>query len=105
MKRSTDKELMDLPGKSVDLFIDDLRHLRQFNRYLGGSRSVIKGLESLVGAKNVARLSILDVGTGSADIPYTLQEWRELFQRAGIGPFRISPRFPFRQITVIGLGG
>jgi SAM-dependent methyltransferase len=232
MKRSTDKELMDLPGKSVDLFIDDLRHLRQFNRYLGGSRSVIKGLESLVGAKNVTRLSILDVGTGSADIPraivrwargkavdvkivaieldaiaahealiqtqdyseitvirgdganapfhagrfdvviasqllhhfsesdivamlrtwsglareailisdlirhrlayhgiglisklltrnvmtrvdaplsvrraYTLQEWRALFQRAGIGPFRISPMFPFRQLTVIGLGG
>ena len=36
---------------------------------------------------------------------YTLQEWRELFQRPGIGPFRISPLFPFRQITIIGLGG
>ena len=24
---------------------------------------------------------------------------------AGIGPFWISPMFPFRQITVIGLGG
>jgi tetratricopeptide (TPR) repeat protein len=75
MKRSTDKELMDLPGKSVNLFIDDLRHLRQFNRYLGGSRSVIKGLERLIDARNLARLSILDVGTGSADIPRAIVRW------------------------------
>lgn len=230
MKRSTNKELMDLPGKSPELFIDDLRHLREFNRYLGGSRSVLKGLQSLVRARSMNRLSILDVGTGSADIPraivrwarrkavdveiiaieldaiaareariqtqeyseitvvrgdgadapfragrfdvviasqllhhfsepdivamlrrwsrlarqailvsdlirhrlayhgialisrivtrnvmtrvdaplsvrraFTLQEWRELFQRAGIGPFCILPIFPFRHMTVIGL--
>jgi hypothetical protein len=36
---------------------------------------------------------------------FTLREWRELFQRAGIGPFRISPIFPFRHTTVIGLRG
>jgi SAM-dependent methyltransferase len=232
MRRSTDKELMDLPGKSPDLFIDDLRHLREFNRYLGGCRSVLQGLKSLVRAQNMHRMSILDIGTGSADIPraivrwarreavdvaivaveldpiaarearlqtrdypeisvirangadapfhagrfdvviasqllhhfsepdivamlhrwaslarmaivisdlvrhrlayhgialisrimtrnvmtrvdaplsvrrtFTLREWRELFQRAGIGPFRISPIFPFRQTTVIGLRG
>jgi SAM-dependent methyltransferase len=232
MKRSREKEMMDLPEKPRDLFVDDLRNLRRFNRYLGGSRSVIKGLESLIRAKNVTRLSILDVGTGSADIPkaivrwargkaidvkivaveldaiaarealiqtqdyseitvirgdgaetpfhggkfdvviasqllhhfsesdivamlrtwsglareavlisdlvrhrlayhgiglisrlltrnvmtrvdaplsvlrsYTLREWRELLQRAGIGPFRISPMFPFRHMTIIGLAG
>jgi ubiquinone/menaquinone biosynthesis C-methylase UbiE len=232
MKRSTAKELMDLPKKSPELFIDDLRHLREFNRYLGGCRSVVKGLESLVRARKMTRLSILDVGTGSADIPkaivrwarrkavnveivaieldaiaahealkqtqdyaeitvirangadapfhagrfdvvmasqllhhfsepdivamlhrwarlarkailvsdlvrhrlayhgiglisrmltrnvmtrvdaplsvrraFTLQEWRELFQSANIGPVRIAPMFPFRHLTVIGLGG
>ena len=53
----------------------------------------------------ISRLLTRNVMTRSVRRAYTLQEWRELFQRAGIGPFRISPMFPFRQITVIGLGG
>jgi SAM-dependent methyltransferase len=232
MRRSSAKEMMDLPDKPRDLYLDDLRNLRIFNRYLGGCRSVIQGLESLVQERPVARLSILDVGSASADIPramaawarrrsiqveivaleleamaaeearlqtrncaeiavvrgdcafapfpprtfdvvtvsqllhhfseteiigllrswsqlartaiivsdlvrhplayhgircisslltrnvmtrvdaplsvrraFTLNEWRELFRSAGIGPFRISPMFPFRQMTLIGLGG
>jgi 2-polyprenyl-3-methyl-5-hydroxy-6-metoxy-1,4-benzoquinol methylase len=232
MKRSLEKELMDLPDKPRDLYLDDLRNLRGFNRYLGGCRSVIQGLENLAQSRPVARLSILDIGSASADIPlamaewarrrnirieivaleleamaaeearrqtrhcadiavvrgdgafapfsprtfdvvtasqllhhfseteiigllrswsqlartaiivsdlvrhplayhgircissmltrnamtrvdaplsvrraFTLNEWRELFRSAGIGPFRISPMFPFRQMTVIGLAG
>lgn len=35
---------------------------------------------------------------------FTLPEWRELFRAAGVGPFRLSPLFPFRQVTLIGTG-
>jgi SAM-dependent methyltransferase len=232
MKRSLAKEMMDLPDKSRDLYLDDLRNLRGFNRYLGGYRSVLKGLDGLAQARPTPHLSILDIGSASADIPkamaqwarrrsiraeivaleldalaaqeartqtrdyteisvirgdgahapfrprtfdvvtasqllhhfseteiiallqswsqvartaiivsdlvrhplayhgircitklctpnvmtrvdaplsveraFTLSEWRELFQSAGVGPFRISPMFPFRHMTLIGLEG
>ncbi|HSK30234.1 MAG TPA: hypothetical protein VLA17_09745, partial [Candidatus Limnocylindria bacterium] len=75
MKRSLEKELMDLPDKPRDLYLDDLRNLRGFNRYLGGCRSVIQGLESLAQTRPVARLSILVIGSASADIPRAMAEW------------------------------
>jgi SAM-dependent methyltransferase len=75
MKRSAEKELMDLPGKPRDLFVDDLRNLRRFNRYLNGRRSVMKGLAKVVETYKLTRLSILDVGTGSGDIPRAIVEW------------------------------
>jgi hypothetical protein len=34
---------------------------------------------------------------------FTLDEWRDLFERAGIGPFRLFPKFPFRQMTLISI--
>jgi hypothetical protein len=41
----------------------------------------------------------------SVERAFTLSEWRELFQLARVGPFRISPMFPFRHMTLIGLEG
>ena len=48
MKRSAEKEMMDLPGNPKDLLVEDLRNLRNINRYLGGYRGVMKGLKRLV---------------------------------------------------------
>lgn len=69
MKRSQEKELMDLPGNPVDLLEGDLRNLRLLNRTLGGYRGILQGLEFVLDKNGGAPLSILDVGTGSADIP------------------------------------
>jgi len=75
MKRSTEKEMMDLPGNPKALLVEDLRNLRIINRYLGGYRGVIKGLRRSVNQDRMRRFSLLDVGTGSADIPRVIVQW------------------------------
>ena len=75
MKRSTEKEMMDLPGNPKALLVEDLRNLRVINRYLGGYRGVIKGLNRMVGQDRLKQFSLLDVGTGSADIPKVIVRW------------------------------
>jgi SAM-dependent methyltransferase len=75
MKRSTEKEMMDLPGNPKELLVEDLHNLRIINRYLGGYRGVMKGLERLVRKDGIGRFSLLDVGTGSADIPQIIVQW------------------------------
>ena len=75
MKRSAEKEMMDLPGNPKDLLVEDLYNLRRINRYLGGYRGVMKGLKRLVGKDKMSRFSLLDVGTGSADIPRIIVQW------------------------------
>jgi SAM-dependent methyltransferase len=75
VKRSVEKELMDLPGNAPAVLEEDLRNLRLINRYLGGYRCIRKGLEEIVDGKQSREISILDVGTGSADIPVALVRW------------------------------
>lgn len=75
MKRSLEKELMDLPGQSRELLEEDLRNLRVLNRCLGGSRAVIRGLTRAVQRQGLSKFSLLDVGTGSGDIPAVIASW------------------------------
>jgi SAM-dependent methyltransferase len=75
VKRSAEKEMMDLPGNPNELLVEDLRNLRIINRYLGGYRGVMKGLKRLVRNDRMSRFSLLDVGTGSADIPKVIVQW------------------------------
>jgi len=69
VKRSYDKEMMDFTGNSPEILADDLRNLRLLNRYLCGSRSVMVALWRALGREPQEPISVLDVGTGSADIP------------------------------------
>ena len=75
MKRSSEPEMIDFPGHPRELLEDDLKNLRRLNRYVGGYRSVERGLERLVQQRKLACLSLLDVGTGSADIPARIVRW------------------------------
>ncbi len=75
MKRSHEKEMMDLPGQPRALLEDDLGNLRAINRYLGNYRNVKRGLACLLREQELARLSLLDVGTGSGDIPAAVARW------------------------------
>ncbi|MEK7783386.1 MAG: SAM-dependent methyltransferase, partial [Candidatus Binatota bacterium] len=75
MKRSREKEMMDLPGNPAHLLEEDLNNLRLLNRTLGAYRGVLRVLEHLAGVGGSSRFSLLDVGTGSADIPVAIVRW------------------------------
>ena len=90
MKRSYAKEMMDLPGQRRELLEDDLRNLRIINRLLGNYSNVVRGLARLVGTQRIDRFSLLDIGTGSGDIPTAIARWA---RRNGIA-VRISALEP-----------
>ena len=75
MKRSRDKEMLDLPGQPRELLEENLDDIRAINRYLGGRRSVMRGLSRLVREQKSVGFSLLDVGTGSGDIPARITHW------------------------------
>lgn len=75
MKRSLEKEMMDLPGNPAHLLEEDLANLRTINRTLGAYRGVLWCLELLVNEKKLTGFSLLDVGTGSGDIPVAIARW------------------------------
>lgn len=75
MKRSDEAEMMDLAGNDPGLLAEDLFNLRILNRCLGGSRSVLLAVQRLLCREPLKRFSLLDVGTGSADIPATMLLW------------------------------
>jgi ubiquinone/menaquinone biosynthesis C-methylase UbiE len=71
MERLTDvPELLDGPLDDPVALAHNLRDLRRINRWLGGARLTAAAIEAL--AAHRAEVSILDVGTGGADIPMAL---------------------------------
>jgi SAM-dependent methyltransferase len=75
MKRSQEKELMDLPDQARDILEEDLRNLKILNRWLGGSHAVLRGVGRAVRRYGLGKFSLLDIGTGSADIPAAIVGW------------------------------
>jgi ubiquinone/menaquinone biosynthesis C-methylase UbiE len=76
VKRSMAREMMDSPDNSPrELLEDDLRNLRIINRYLGNYRAVLSGLARLIEEQKLKRFSLIDVGTGSGDIPALIASW------------------------------
>ena len=71
MDRLTDvPELLDGPLDDPAALIGNLRDLRRINRWLGGVALTAAAIDAL--AAHRTGLSILDVGTGGADIPVAL---------------------------------
>jgi ubiquinone/menaquinone biosynthesis C-methylase UbiE len=60
-----------------------------------GIRLVTKVFTRNIMTRNDAPLSVQRA--------FTLEEWRDLFERAGIGPFQMFSKFPFRQITIFSM--
>jgi ubiquinone/menaquinone biosynthesis C-methylase UbiE len=75
MRRSDEKEMMDLPGQPKQLLEEDLHNLRVINWYLGGHRTVLRGLGRAVKQQNISRFSLLDIGAGSGDIAVRIAQW------------------------------
>jgi ubiquinone/menaquinone biosynthesis C-methylase UbiE len=69
--RQTDAlELIDGPLDDLAVLAGNLRDLRRINRWLGGVRLTAEAIEAL--AAHREDLTMLDVGTGGADIPVAL---------------------------------
>ena len=65
-------EMMDRRGNDPALLRADLRVLEAINRYLGGHRVVRVHLPALA---NRQAVSVLDLGTGAADVPRAVARW------------------------------
>jgi ubiquinone/menaquinone biosynthesis C-methylase UbiE len=71
MERRTDAvELLDGPLDDPAALAGNLRDLRRINRWLGGIRLSADAIDAL--AAHREQLTVLDVGTGGADIPMAL---------------------------------
>jgi SAM-dependent methyltransferase len=79
-ERRRSLELIDLPNENYSLseYSGNLADIRKVNRYLGHCHAIIRHFSSLVpdDAGVLARpIKVLDVATGSADIPAAIVEW------------------------------
>jgi ubiquinone/menaquinone biosynthesis C-methylase UbiE len=68
-------EQLDRPDNSDADVRENLRDIQRLNRYFGGTRAVLLHLARLIDGHPVARLELLDVGTGGADIPRAICRW------------------------------
>jgi hypothetical protein len=75
VRRSYEQELMDLRGNEPDMLAEDLCNLRLLNRYFCGRRCVMLGLHRALDRQKLKHFSLLDIGTGSADIPAAILTW------------------------------
>lgn len=80
-QRSSEKELMDGTDYSPEEFSANMADLKKINRHLGGIHALTKHLFPMLDAlarskqKNGQTVRLLDVGTGSADIPIEIVRW------------------------------
>ncbi|MDP3980082.1 MAG: methyltransferase domain-containing protein [Chlamydiota bacterium] len=74
-KQSCETEWMDGEQYTIQDLKMSLQGLRWINRYLGGASIMVHELRKLILQMNLQRLTILDVATGSADIPIRIVQW------------------------------
>lgn len=80
-------ELIDGPLDDPSALAGNLRDLARVNRWLGGVAVTRRALDAVVGreAARGASISLLDVGTGAADIPLALlEDWRRRGRRLDV---------------------
>lgn len=75
LPRVTGSELMDEPAQDPGELEKSLRDLREVNRWLGGTRVVLHYLADLVRRHPRAEYRVLDIATGSGDIPLQVAKW------------------------------
>ncbi|MBV8556357.1 MAG: methyltransferase domain-containing protein [Planctomycetaceae bacterium] len=84
--RRDEPELMDAPGLPEAEVADAYRVLRRVNRQLGHLRSIERELRVFLDEDRLTggRVSILDVGSGSGDLPRALRERSEGWGIGGV---------------------
>src|SRR5690349_13891770 len=68
-------EQIDRPDLDKDSLRQELEALEDANRRLGGHQLIVHYVHRLVRRRSLKSLSILDLGTGVADIPRALVAW------------------------------
>src|SRR5690348_3712397 len=77
-QRSQASEFLDTPERVLDELADNLRDIRLLNRWFGGTAAVRRYVRDACldrGATSSRSVSLLDVATGSGDIPAALTQW------------------------------
>ena len=74
-ERIYEEELLDAGEGSDEDVAQNLADLRWINRFFGGTRIVLKAIQEICDLRVLRHVSLLDVGTGSADIPAAVHDW------------------------------
>lgn len=77
MKRQQRPELMDGRSPTPARLAESLSDLAWYNRYLGGTATIIHQLGRLCPGSAAGRLRLLDVGAGGADLLVSVTHWLE----------------------------
>jgi ubiquinone/menaquinone biosynthesis C-methylase UbiE len=75
LPRAAGHELMDEPAQDRGELARSLADLRGVNRWLGGTRVLLHHLETLFERHPRSEYRIIDLATGSADIPLQVARW------------------------------
>lgn len=75
LPRADAAEWMDEPEVDPAQLVRSLADLRRVNRWLGGTRLVVHYLKRMLGRLPPGTYRVLDVATGSADVPLALVRW------------------------------
>ena len=73
--RSGDLEVMDDLECSGEVVIQTLRELETINKFLGGNRVTLNGLQQLTGTRADRNVSIADLGCGGGDLLRLIRKW------------------------------
>jgi ubiquinone/menaquinone biosynthesis C-methylase UbiE len=73
-ERLYEEELLDAGEGTDDDVAGSLIDLRRINRFLGGRKVVMRAIETCLRRTSPEGISLLDVGTGSADLPMAISE-------------------------------
>src|SRR3954470_21774047 len=81
--RSAQDELLDRDGHDPTELSANFRDIRLVNRLFGGTAVVMQHLPTLLAAAPLDRpVTVLDLATGSGDIPLAIARWAEQRGRA-----------------------
>jgi len=71
-ERLYEEELLDAGEGTDDDVAGSLIDLRRINRFLGGRKVIMHAIETCLKRTGPERISLLDIGTGSADLPLAI---------------------------------
>lgn len=74
-KRSEELEIIDKSGLDFDEYRKAFEEIKRVNRYLGGSSALTRHLFEMMRDMAGRQITVLDAGTGSADIPVEIARW------------------------------
>lgn len=66
--------MIEDPNADAELLRDELGSIRTINRFFGGHAAIRRGMRLLLAGSKKSDISVLDLGTGSADLPVVLAD-------------------------------